>query len=56
MHALLLAALFPLVHSLLGLHAAGVCDQKGPVVAKQCILDLLLALLIHICTAGRRAN
>ena len=38
-------------HSLLGLAAAGVSNQQGPVVVQQGSLDLLLALLVHVCTA-----
>jgi hypothetical protein len=34
---------------LLGLHAAGVGHQQGPVVREQRRLDLLLALLVHVC-------
>ena len=33
---------------LLGLTASGISDEKGPVVPDENILDLLLALLVHI--------
>ena len=46
----------PSTNALLGLGAAGVGDQQCPVVLQQDVLDLVLALLIHVCTCEIRTN
>jgi len=40
----------PACYSLLWLAAAGVGHQQGTVVLQEQLLDLALALLVHVCT------
>ena len=35
---------------LLGFASPGVCNQESTVIGKELVLDLLLGLLIHVCT------